>query len=103
MEEIKLNEEQKVNMFDFVTIPISEYKELVTAVAKKQVRKEYKKIVKELQEDKEKYRRWWREEERQTTQLRKNLDDAKALIVEKLGVDPEEFLNKAGEDNAESE
>lgn len=101
--EIKEVQEQKVNPFEYVTIPISEYRELVAATAKKKAKKEYKAQIKELSEKIEQYRRWWHQEESKTSELRKNLDDAKALIAEKLGVDPDEFLAKKGETDKETE
>ena len=100
--EIKEVQEQKMNPFDFVTIPLSEYRELVTAVAKKQIRKEYKTQIKDMQEDIDKYRRWWHEEEVEKAQLRKYLDDAKALIREKLNIDPDTEILPKENDNAES-
>ena len=95
-------QEQKLNMMDYMTIPVAKFEELLSITAEKKAKKKYKEKIKKLEEDVEKYRRWWHEEEVEKAQLRKTLDDAKALIAEKLGVNPDEFLNKAGEDNAES-
>lgn len=95
-------QEQKLNMMDYMTIPVAKFEELLSITTEKKAKKKYKEMIKKLEEDVEKYRRWWHEEEVEKAQLRKTLDDAKALIAEKLGVNPDEFLNKAGEDNAES-
>ena len=103
-EQNTVTQEPKVNPFEYVTITLAEYRELVTATARKQIHKEYKAKIKELTENAEKYRRWWHEEEVEKSQLRKNLDDAKIMIAEKLGVDPDEFLTNQedGETDAES-
>ena len=95
--------EPKVNPFEYVTIPISEYRELIAATAKKKVKKEYKAKLAKAEEEIRKYERWWLSEDKKNQQLRKNLDDAKALIAEKLGVNPDEFLAKKGETDAEIE
>ena len=100
--ENKEAQEQKVNPFEYVTIPLAEYRELVSAVAtkiaKKKARKEFKKKLAEVEEDRDFYKRWYREEQEKTKVLRKNLDDAKIMIAEKLGVDPDEFLTRREED-----
>lgn len=106
MEEIMKKEEEKkdvtINPLDYVTIPVKEYKKLIRQTAKKALTKKHKKELADIESTKQQYYRWWREEEKKTKELRANLDDAKAMIAEKLGVNPEEFLSKAGEDDAES-
>ena len=82
-------QEQKLNMMDYVTIPVAKFEELITASVEKKVKKKYKAQIKELSEKVEQYRRWWNQEESKNSELRKNLDDAKALIREKLGIDPD--------------
>lgn len=101
--EIKEVQEQKVNPFEYVTIPISEYRELVTVTAKKKAKKEYKKLLAEAKRDSDTHWRWYKEQKAKVEELRKNLDDAKALIAKKLGVDPDEFLAKKGETDKETE
>ena len=101
--ENKEAQEQKINPFEYVTITLTEYRELVSAVAKRKARKEFKKKLAEVEEDRDFYKRWYREEQEKTKVLRKNLDDAKIMIAEKLGVDPDEFLtNQEDKEDAES-
>lgn len=88
MEE-NIMQEQKVNPFEYVTITLDEYRELVTAAAKKKAKKEFKKQLAEIESSRDTYRKWYREEQAKSEQLRKYLDDAKALIREKLGIDPD--------------
>ncbi len=106
MEEMMKEQEEKkdvtINPLDYVTIPVKEYKKLIRQTAKKSIKKKYKQGLAEMDEKIAQYRGWWREEEKKAKELRANIDDAKAMIAEKLGVNPEEFLSKAGEDDAES-
>jgi hypothetical protein len=85
----EIKEVQEVNMMDYVTIPVAKFEELITASVEKKVKKKYKAQIKELSEKVEQYRRWWNQEESKSSELRKNLDAAKALIREKLGIDPD--------------
>lgn len=96
MDEIMKEQEEKkdvtINPLDYVTIPVKEYKKLIRQTAKKALAKKHKKELADIESTKQQYYRWWREEEKKAKELRANLDDAKAMIAEKLGVNPEEFL-----------
>lgn len=90
MEENKVVEQEKtINPLDYVTIPIVEYRALVEATAKKRAKKEYKKKLKEVEHRKDMYYRWYEREKAEKEQLRANLDNAKALIRQNLGIDPD--------------
>lgn len=90
MEENKVVEQEKtINPLDYVTIPIVEYRALVEATAKKRAKKEFKKKLKEVEDRSDMYYRWYEREKEAKEQLRVNLDNAKALIRQNLGVDPD--------------
>ena len=90
MEENKVVEQEKtINPLDYVTIPIVEYRALVEATAKKRAKKEYNKKLKEVEDRKDMYYRWYEREKTEKEQLRVNLDNAKALIRQNLGIDPD--------------
>ena len=93
--------EPKVNPFEYVTINLAEYRKLVTTSARKKVKKEYKKLLADMRAEADRNWEWYRKEHREVEQLRKNLDDAKALIAEKLGVNPDEFLAKKADAETE--
>lgn len=82
-------QEQKLNMMDYITIPVAKFEELVTASVEKKVKKKYKAQIKTLETDMKMYQDWYWREKDKVAELRKNLDDAKALIREKLGIDPD--------------
>ena len=84
-----LDEQKQVNPFDYVTIPVKEYKKLIKAKTKAEQKCEakYADIIKELQDGKDMYERWYREKS-------KSLEEAKAQLKELLGV-------QEGEDDAE--
>lgn len=90
MEENKVVEQEKtINPLDYVTIPIVEYRALVEATAKKRAKKEFKKKLKEVEDSKDMYYRWYQREKKEKEQLRTNFDNAKALIRQNLGIDPD--------------
>lgn len=109
-EEMKIGQEQRmeINPLDYVTIPVTEYKKLIQETAKKELKKKYKKKIAEMEATKTQYYRWWQEEADKVRELRVNLDDAKELIKEKLGIDPDterlaEFQFEKGIANEQSE
>lgn len=90
MEENKVVEQEKtINPLDYVTIPIAEYRALVEATAKRRAKKEYKKQLKKFEDRGDMYYRWYEREKTEKEQLRANLDNAKALIRQNLGIDPD--------------
>lgn len=90
MDENKVVEQEKtINPLDYVTIPIAEYRALIEETAKKRAKKEFKKKIKEVEDSKAMYYRWYEREKKEKEQLRENLDNAKALIRQNLGVDPD--------------
>ena len=90
MDENKVVEQEKtINPLDYVTIPIAEYRALIEATAKKRAKKEFKKKLKEVEDRKAMYYRWYEREKTEKEQLRAHLDEAKALIRQNLGVDPD--------------
>ena len=95
-------QEQKLNKMDYVTIPVAKFEELITASVEKKVKKKYKAQIKTLEADMKMYQDWYWREKDKVAELRKNLDDAKALIREKLGIDPDTEMLPKENDNAES-
>ena len=88
--EAKRNKEQKteqvINPLDYVTIPIKEYRKLIKKIERVKMQNRQLKELAEVQKNADNYRRWWKEEEQEKDELRKNLDEAKAQIAELLGV-----------------
>lgn len=88
--EAKRNKEQKteqvINPLDYVTIPIKEYRKLIKKVERVKMQNKQLKELAEVQKKADDYRRWWKEEEQEKDELRKNLDEAKAQIAELLGL-----------------
>ena len=91
MDENKVVEQEKavINPLDYVTIPITEYRELVEAVARKKLKKEFKQKVKEIEDKKDMYYRWYHEEREKREQLEEVWNNAKSLIKQNLGIDPD--------------
>lgn len=77
-----LDEQKQVNPFDYVTIPVKEYKKLIKAKvrAEQKCKAKYADIIKDLQDSKDMYERWYREKA-------KSLEEAKSQIAKLLGVD----------------
>jgi hypothetical protein len=74
-------EEKKANpFFDYVTIPISEYRKLIKKVERVKVQKRQLKELADLQKDAGNYRSWWKEEEAKREGLEKQLAQAKEVI-----------------------
>lgn len=78
--------EQTINPLNYVTIPIKEYRKLIKKVERVKAQNKQLKELAEVQKKADDYRRWWKEEEQEKDELRKNLDEAKAQIAELLGV-----------------
>ena len=84
--EAKREKKPDVNPLDYVTIPISEYHKLIRKVERMKAENKQLKELAEVQKKADDYRRWWKEEEQEKDELRKNLDEAKAQIAELLGL-----------------
>lgn len=80
----------KIDPFSYVTITVKEYKKLITKTVKKDTKRKFKAKyeaqLKEAEDNAEQYRRWWHEEQAANSELRKNLDAAKAQIKELLDI-----------------
>jgi len=80
---------KEFNPFDYVTIPVKEYKKLIQKTARKEIKKELeKKYSEEMAEVKrwsQNYHRWWQEEEAKRKALEKKLKDAGIEVDENDG------------------
>lgn len=72
---------KEINPFDYVTIPLKEYRKLLLAKykAEKKIKAKYEAKITEIQSDKDMYQRWYREKS-------EALEQAKAQIAEMLGL-----------------
>lgn len=106
--EAKRNKKQKpeINPLEYVTIPIKEYRKMLKKIERMKAELVESERVIALIKENEQHTRWWHEEQAETeklkaevTELRTNLDEAKAQIAELIGLGE---LKKVGELNAKS-
>lgn len=91
--EAKRKQKPELNPLEYVTIPIKEYRKMIRKIERMKVQLVDSERVITLTKENEQYNRWWREEgakaskfEAEITELRTNLDKAKAQIAEMLGI-----------------
>lgn len=88
MEEMK-EEKKEISPLDYMTIPVSEYRNLISIVERLKAEEEVHTEMDKLKEEADMYARMWREEREKATELRINLDDAKDQIATVLKVKEE--------------
>ena len=100
-EEVK--EQKEFSPFDYVTIPVKEYRKMIRKIEKLKAQlMESERVIKLTEESKNHYA-WYKEEKSKAEELRTNLDDAKAQISKMLGVNELEQVRiyQKGQSNAE--
>lgn len=69
-----------IKPFDYVTITVKEYRELIRKVEKTKAKNKQLKELADLQKDAGNYRSWWKEEEAKREALEEQLAQAKDVI-----------------------
>lgn len=82
----KKKKDKPFRPFDYVTIPIKEYRKMIRKIERLEAEAKAFEKVTEIQKRADDYRRWWKDEEKEKEELRKNYDTLKGMYEELLGL-----------------